>query len=47
MISIDDDTAEKIENFRHEMRYVTRSQATLELILIGLKTIEKEKTNSK
>ena len=46
MISIDDKTAEEIENFRHEKRYITRSKATLELIRLGLETVKKENEKS-
>ena len=40
-ITVDDDTFKKIENFRFENRYQSRSEATLELIRLGMETFEK------
>lgn len=42
MISVDDDMFNAIENFRFERRYQTRSEATTELIRLGLEQIKKE-----
>ena len=43
MISVDDEMFKAIEDFRFERRFQTRSEATTELIRLGLKEIEKEK----
>lgn len=45
-ITIDDETLEQIDNFRFEHRYASRSQATVELIRLGLKSLQ-EKTSEK
>lgn len=42
MISVDDDIFQKIEDFRFERRFPTRSQATAELIRLGLESLKKE-----
>jgi len=42
MISVDDDMFEAIEDFRFEHRFQTRSEATAELIRLGLEYIKKE-----
>ena len=42
MISVDDDMFNAIEDFRFEHRFQTRSQATTELIRLGLEQIKKE-----
>lgn len=47
MISVDDEMFDKIENFRFEHRFQTRSQATAELIRLGLETIKNEQQNEK
>lgn len=48
MISVDDDMFKKIEDFRFERRYQTRSDATAELIRIGLETVKnQEETEQK
>ena len=39
-ITVDDDTFQKIENFRFENRFQSRSEATLELIKMGMDTLE-------
>ena len=39
-ITVDNDTFKKIENFRFENRFQSRSEATLELIKIGMGTLE-------
>lgn len=43
MISVDDEMFKAIEDFRFERRFQTRSEATTELIRLGLEEIEKEK----
>ena len=47
MISVDNDMFDKIENFRFEKRFQTRSEATAELIRLGLESIEKEQKEKK
>lgn len=42
MISVDDGMFEAIEDFRFERRFSTRSEATSELIRLGLEVIAKE-----
>ena len=42
-ISLDDDTFDKVENFRYEERFPTRSSATLELIKLGLEALEAQR----
>lgn len=49
-VSVDDDLFKQIEDFRFEHRYATRSEATVELLRLGLKVIQeeaKEKNNNK
>lgn len=41
-VSVDDEMFQKIENFRFERRFQTRSQATVELIRLGLEALEKQ-----
>lgn len=41
-VSVENDLFEQIEDFRFEHRYQTRSEATVELIRLGLETIKKE-----
>jgi metal-responsive CopG/Arc/MetJ family transcriptional regulator len=41
-ITVDADLLRKIDDFRFENRYPNRTQATLELIRIGLEVLEKE-----
>ena len=41
-ISIDDNTFEKLEDFRFENRFQTRAEATLALIQLGLKAHKEE-----
>ena len=46
-ITVDPELFEQIEDFRFSRRFQTRNQATLELIRLGLETLEKqEETNS-
>ena len=40
--SVDNDMFREIENFRFERRYQTRSEATVELIRLGLEAVKKE-----
>lgn len=44
-VSVDKDLFEQIENFRFENRYNTRSDATVELIRLGLEAIKKQSNN--
>ena len=46
-VSLDSELFEKVENFRFDNRYQTRSQATVELIRLGLEAVEKEKGKKK
>ena len=41
-VSVDDDLFQKIEDFRFEHRYQTRSEATVELIRLGLEALKRE-----
>lgn len=41
-ITLDEDMFKEVEDFRFEYRYQTRSQATIELIRLGLETIKKQ-----
>ncbi len=41
-VSVDDDVFEQIEDFRFGKRFGTRSQATVELIKIGLAALQKD-----
>lgn len=43
MVSVDNDMFREIENFRFERRYQTRSEATVELIRLGLEAVKKER----
>ena len=43
MISVDDDMFKEIEDFRFERRFQTRSEATAELIRLGLDSLKKER----
>ena len=40
-ITVDNDTFKKIEDFRFDNRFQSRSEATLELIKMGMGTLEK------
>ena len=42
MISVDDELFQRIEDFRFSRRFQTRSQATAELIRLGLESIKNE-----
>ena len=39
-VSVDDELFQRIEDFRYEHRYQTRSQATVELIRLGLEALK-------
>ena len=41
-VSVDDEPFQRIEDFRFENRYQTRSQATVELIRLGLESLKRE-----
>lgn len=45
-VSVDNDMFQKIEDFRFEHRFQTRSEATVELIRLGLEVLEKEQKKS-
>lgn len=47
MISVDDDMFNAIEDFRFERRFQTRSEATAELIRLGLEQLKKEQEEQK
>ncbi|MCI9583347.1 hypothetical protein D3Z39_10895 [Anaerotruncus colihominis] len=47
MISVDDDMFNAIEDFRFERRFQTRSEATTELIRLGLEQLKKEEEEAK
>lgn len=46
-VSVDDELFKRIEDFRFDNRFQTRSEATVELIRLGLKAVESQKANSK
>ena len=41
-VSVDSDLFQQIEDFRFENRYQTRSEATVELIRLGLEALKRE-----
>ena len=43
-VSVDDELFQRIEDFRFENRYQTRSQATVELIRLGLDSLKRMQT---
>ncbi len=43
-VSVDNVMFQKIENFRFERRFQSRSEATAELIRLGLEALTQEKT---
>ncbi len=45
-VIVDEDMLKAIDDFRFENRYASRSAATLELIRLGLRELEKERTPS-
>ena len=46
-VSVDDEMFKAIENFRFENRFQTRSEATVELIRLGLEQLKKEQEAQK
>ncbi|GFI30414.1 hypothetical protein IMSAGC013_01804 [Lachnospiraceae bacterium] len=46
-VSVDDEMFGKIEDFRFEHRFQTRSEATVELIRLGLEAVEQGKGRKK
>ncbi len=46
-VSVDNEMFNAIENFRFEKRFQTRSEATVELIRLGLEQLKKEQAESK
>ena len=46
-VSVDDEMFKAIENFRFENRFQTRSEATVELIRLGLGQLKKEQEEQK
>ena len=46
-VSVDDEMFNAIENFRFENRFQTRSEATVELIRLGLEQLKKEQAKEK
>lgn len=47
MISVDDNMFDEIEDYRYEKRFPTRSEATTELIRLGLEAIKKKREAAK
>lgn len=45
MISVDDEMFAAIEDFRFEHRYQTRSEATAELIRLGLSVVKQKQSH--
>ena len=45
-VSVDPELFQKIEDFRFEHRFQTRSEATVELIRLGLEALERDKAAS-
>lgn len=45
-VSVDNDLFQQIEDFRFERRFQTRSEATVELIRLGLDSLKKEQQAS-
>ncbi len=41
-VSVDNELFQQIENFRFEHRFQTRSEATVELIRLGLESLKNE-----
>lgn len=46
-ITLDHEMLQKIDDFRFENRFPNRTQATLELIRIGMATLERERSQAK
>ena len=47
MISVDDELFQKIEDYRYENRFGTRSEATATLIRMGLDSLRKNEQEEK
>ena len=45
-VSVDQELFQQIEDYRFSHRFQTRSEATVELIRLGLSALEKEKPQS-
>lgn len=43
-VSVDNELFQQIEDYRFEHRFQTRSEATVELIKLGLESLEKDKS---
>ena len=43
-VIVDEELLKQIDDFRFENRYASRSAATLELIRLGMESLEKEQT---
>lgn len=41
-VSVDDELFKEIEDFRFKNRYATRSEATVELLKLGLKALQEQ-----
>lgn len=46
-VIVDDELLKRIDDFRFENRYPSRSAATLDLIRLGLEQLEKEQEKAK
>lgn len=46
-ITVDDDMLKQIDDFRFDNRYNSRSQATLELIRLGLEALKEQEITKK
>ena len=46
-VSVDNELFQQIEDFRFEHRFQTRSEATVELIRLGLEALKKEQAAQK
>lgn len=46
-VSVDNELFQQIEDFRFEHRFQTRSEATVELIRLGLEALKKEQVGLK
>lgn len=44
-VTVDEELLKKIDDFRFENRYASRSAATLELIRVGIEQLEKMQEN--
>ncbi|WP_288334617.1 hypothetical protein [uncultured Cloacibacillus sp.] len=45
-ITLDEEMLQKIDDFRFENRFANRTQATLELIRLGMKALEEQQKKS-